>query len=154
MKRLLLGVCLLSWVIFMGLVLEAGSAEKYPVKPINYIVGIEAGGSGDVISRPLVQGVSTLLGQPIVVVNKSGAGSSIGYREIHQAKPDGYTIGWASASIITNKLQGILPYDYHEFTMLGTFATYFPIIISSTKTQLQFKTIEEVISYARTIRES
>jgi len=139
---------LLIWGMFsLGNRIQA--AEKYPVKPINFIVAVEAGADGDVICRPIVQRVSQMLGQPLIVVNKPGAGSSIGYREIHDAKPDGYTIGWASATIITNKLQGISPYDYHDFTHLGTLATYFPIIVSSMATQRQFKTIQEVISYAK-----
>jgi len=54
-----------------------------------------------------MQKVSQILGQPVMIVNKPGAGSSIGYREVHRAKPDGYTTGWGSATLISNKLQGI-----------------------------------------------
>jgi tripartite-type tricarboxylate transporter receptor subunit TctC len=68
--------------------------------------------------------VSRIIGQPITIINKPGAGSSIGYREINQAKPDGYTLGWASATIITNKLQGVSPLDYNNFTHLGGYATF------------------------------
>ena len=125
------------------------AAEKYPVKPIECIVAVEAGADGDVITRPPMQKVSEILGQPVMIVNKPGGGSSIGYRELYRAKPDGYTIGWGSATIITNKLQGVSPIDYHDFTMLGTLATYFPIVIASTKTPRPFKTIQEVISYAK-----
>ena len=46
------------------------AAEKYPVKPIECIVAIEAGGDGDVITRPVMQRVSQMLGQPVIVVNK------------------------------------------------------------------------------------
>jgi len=84
-----------------------------------------------------------------MIVNKPGAGSSIGYREVHRAKPDGYTTGWGSATLISNKLQGISPLDYHDFTMLGTFATYFPVIVAATNTKRPFKTIQEVISYGK-----
>jgi len=59
------------------------AAEKYPVKPILCIVGVEAGADGDVLVRPIMQRVSQMLGQPIVIVNKPGGGSSIAYREIH-----------------------------------------------------------------------
>ncbi len=150
MKRLftiIISLFLISGVFSLGNGIQA--AEKYPVKPINFIVAVEAGADGDVICRPIVQRVSQMLGQPIIVVNKPGGGSSIGYREIYDAKSDGYTIGWASATIITNKLQGISPYDYHDFTHLGTLATYFPIVVSSMATQRQFKTIQEVISFAK-----
>jgi tripartite-type tricarboxylate transporter receptor subunit TctC len=128
---------------------SAHGAEKYPTKPIMLIVGVEAGADGDVLVRPLAERVSKILGQPIVVVNKPGGGSSIAYREIHAARPDGYTIGWGSATIITNKLQGVSPLDYHDFTHLGAYATFFPIVIASTKTKLQFKTIQEAIGYAK-----
>ena len=127
----------------------AQAADKYPVKPITCIVGVEAGGDGDVLVRPVMQRVSKLLGQPVVIVNKPGGGSSIAYREIHGAKPDGYTVGWGSATIITNKLQGVSPLDYHDFTQLGAYTTFFPIVIASTKTKVQFKTIQEAISYAK-----
>jgi tripartite-type tricarboxylate transporter receptor subunit TctC len=127
----------------------AAGAEKYPVKPITAIVAVEAGADGDVLVRPILQSVSKMLGQPILVVNKPGGGSSIGYRELHAARPDGYTIGWGSATIITNKVQGVSPLDHHDFTQLGAYATYFPIVISSTKAKPQFNTIKDVLAYAK-----
>ncbi len=149
MKRLfiaIVSVWLCSGFFSLGVV---QAAEKYPVKPILCIVAVEAGGDGDVLVRPIMQRVSQMLGQPIVIVNKPGGGSSIGYRELHGAKPDGYTIGWGSATIITNKLQGVSPLDYHDFTQLGAYATFFPIVIGSTKSKIQFNTIQEAIAYAK-----
>ena len=125
------------------------AAEKYPVKPIECIVGVEAGADGDVITRPIAQSLSQILGQPVMIVNKPGAGSSIGYREIYNARADGHSIGWGSATIITSKLQGVSPYDYHDFTQLGAFCTYFPIVIASTRGKQNFKTIQEAIAYAK-----
>ncbi len=127
----------------------APAAEKYPVKPITAIVAVEAGADGDVLVRPIFTRMSKMLGQPILVVNKPGGGSSIGYRELHAAKPDGYTIGWGSATIITNKIQGVSPFDHHDFTQLGAYATYFPIVVGSTKSKVQFNTIQEAIAYAK-----
>src|SRR5512134_3936022 len=149
MKRILIavvGVCLGAGVFGLR---AAQAAEKYPTKPILCIVGVEAGADGDVLVRPIMQRVSQMLGQPIVIVNKPGGGSSIAYREIYAARPDGYTIGWGSATIITNKLQGVSPLDYHNFTHLGGYATFFPIVIASTKSKLQFSTIQEAIAYAK-----
>jgi len=85
------------------------AADKFPVKPMEFIVPLEAGSDGDVIVRPVMQKVSQILGRPVMIVNKPGAGSSIGYREVHRAKPDGYTTGWRSATLISNKRQGISP---------------------------------------------
>jgi tripartite-type tricarboxylate transporter receptor subunit TctC len=149
MKKLFaIVLSVLFWFVFIALgALDA--AEKFPVKPIEFIVPLEAGSDGDVIARPVMQKVSQILGHPVMIVNKPGAGSSIGYREVHRSKPDGYTIGWGSATLISNKLQGISPLDYHDFTMLGTFATYFPVIVASTSTKRPFKTIQEVISFAK-----
>ncbi len=129
--------------------LAAHAAEKYPVKPITAIVAVEAGSDGDVLVRPIYEHVSAQIGQPISVVNKPGGGSSIGYRELHRAKADGYTIGWGSVTIITNKLQGVMPLDYRDFTILGAYATYFPIVIATAKTSLKLDTIQEAIQYAK-----
>ena len=125
------------------------AAEQYPVKPINFIIPNEAGADADVLARPLAQKVSTILGKPLVIVNKPGAGSSIGFREVYGSKPDGYTIGMGHATIIINKLAGILPYDHNAFTVLGTYATFIPIIVASTKTQRPFKTLQEALSFAK-----
>ena len=141
-KPLLL-ICLFSLSNF------SFSQEKYPSKPITFIMSVEAGADGDVLGRPLMEKVSRILGQPITILNKPGAGSSIGYREIAQAKPDGYTIGWGSATIITNKLQGVSPLDFNSFTHLGGYATFFPILIGSTRSALKFNTVQEAIAYAR-----
>ena len=143
-----------SWVIvgFLGLLLgaifvqEMWAAEKYPTKPIECIVAVEAGGDGDVINRPVMKNVSQILGQPVMIVNKPGGGSTLGYRELLKAKPDGYTIGWGSSTLIANKLQGLSPFDYHDFTMLGSYASYFPVVVASTTTKRPFKTIQEVIT--------
>jgi tripartite-type tricarboxylate transporter receptor subunit TctC len=150
MKRLfivIINLLLILEVFSLGSRIQA--AEQYPVKPITFIVPLEAGADGDVLARPLVQKVSAMLGQPIMVVNKPGAGSSIGYREVHVAKPDGYTMGAAFATIVTNKLQGIMPYDHRDFTILGTYATYIPIVVGSTKTKRPFKTMPEALSFAK-----
>ncbi|MDP2242273.1 MAG: tripartite tricarboxylate transporter substrate binding protein [Burkholderiales bacterium] len=149
MKRIFINILsVLPCLGFFGLG-SALAAEKYPVKPIVFIVGVEAGADGDVLVRPIMQKVSQMLGQPVLIVNKPGGGSSIAYREIHAAKPDGYTLGWGSATIITNKLQGVSPIDYHDFTHLGAYATFFPIVIASTKSAVRFNTIQEAIAHAK-----
>jgi tripartite-type tricarboxylate transporter receptor subunit TctC len=149
MKSLLIAIASAALASSLLATTTARAAEKYPTKPILCIVGVEAGGDGDVLVRPIMQRVSKMLGQPIVIVNKPGGGSSIAYREIHGARPDGYTIGWGSATIITNKLQGVSPLDYKDFTHLGGYATFFPIVIASSKSSLQFNTIQDAISYAK-----
>lgn len=125
------------------------AAEKYPLKPITFIIPLEAGGGLDIAMRPFCEKLGAVLGQPVIVVNKPGAGSSIGYRAVHDAKPDGYTIGAATGSIVTNKLQGLLPYDYHEFTILGAHQRSCMSIVAATKGKRTFKTLQEVIEFAK-----
>ena len=149
MKRLFVAIAAVWLGLGFSSLRVVQAAEKYPVKPIVAIVPVEAGGDGDVLFRPIMERVSKMLGQPIMIVNKPGGGSSIGYREIYGAKPDGYTLGWGSATIITNKLQGVSPLDYHDFTQLGAYATFFPIVIASTKGPVTFNTIQEAIAHAK-----
>lgn len=149
MKRLLVAIVGVGLVTGLPVLQAVRAAEQYPAKPILCIVGVEAGADGDVLVRPIMERVSKMLGQPVVIVNKPGGGSSIAYREIYGAKPDGYTIGWGSATIITNKLQGISPIDYHNFTHLGAYATFFPIVIASSKSKVQLNTIQDAIAYAK-----
>lgn len=125
------------------------ASEQYPVKPITFIVPNEPGADADVLVRPLLQRVSTILGKPIIVVNKPGGGNTIGYREIHQAKPDGYTIGLCTLTLVTNRLQGLSSIDYHDFTLIGSFNATYPMIIASTKTTRPFTTIQEAFSFAK-----
>jgi len=150
MRRLLVAILSISLLLsIFGLSNQTRAAGQYPEKPITFIVPIEAGSVGDTRSRLLCKKASPVLGQQIVVVNKPGAGSTIGYLELRGAKPDGYTIGMGTVTIVTNKLQGLMPYDYHDFTQIGTFYTSPNDVFASTKTKRPFKTIEELISYAK-----
>ncbi len=72
----------------------------YPAKPIRLIVPLAPGSAADIVSRYTAQELSKALGQPVVVVNKPGAGGTIGTAELARAAPDGYTIGFVSQSTL------------------------------------------------------
>ena len=72
---------------------EAGAQVTYPQKPVQVIVGFSAGGSVDVMARTLVNAISAQLGQSFVIVNRDGASGSIGFGQLANAQPDGYTLG-------------------------------------------------------------
>jgi tripartite-type tricarboxylate transporter receptor subunit TctC len=67
--------------------------DKYPGKPITWVCPYAAGGNADSRSRQVAKAMSAILGQPIIIDNKAGAGGNIGTEVIARAKPDGYTIG-------------------------------------------------------------
>ena len=63
--------------------------EKYPTKPINFLIGYPAGGTTDVCARPLVAAAGKILGQPIVVVNKPGGASAVAVATLKTENPTG-----------------------------------------------------------------
>lgn len=67
-------------------------AQGFPTKPIKIVVTYAPGGTADVIARTLATSMSELLGQPVVVENKTGASGSIGTMAVKQAPPDGHTL--------------------------------------------------------------
>ena len=78
--------------------------DKYPSKPITWVCPYAAGGNADNRSRQVAKAMSALLGQPIVIDNKAGAGGNIGTEAIARAKPDGYTLGMGNfAPLAVNK---------------------------------------------------
>ena len=83
------------------------------------LIGFSAGGPTDVIGRILAQQMTLDLGQSVVVENRTGANSLIATREVAKAKPDGYTLLFASLSHNVNK---ILLKDKAEYDPLGSFA--------------------------------
>jgi tripartite-type tricarboxylate transporter receptor subunit TctC len=87
-------------------------AQPYPSKPIHIIVPFAPGGFTDVVARILQQQLSLAIGQPVVIENKAGAGSTIGTDAVAKAKPDGYTIAMVSTThVIGPALYKSMPYD-------------------------------------------
>ena len=76
-------------------------AQPYPTKPIRLLVGFPPGGAADFVARAIGDPLGRALGQPIVIENRPGAGSSIAAEVAAKAAPDGYTILIASPSSIT-----------------------------------------------------
>ncbi len=90
---------------------SGAQAQSWPAKPIHAIVPVGAGSSTDIVHRLVLQQVSTALGQPIVVENRTGAGGTIGSAVVSKAQPDGYTLlANGSAHTIAPALYKALPY--------------------------------------------
>ena len=95
------------------LVLSAQSvAQPYPSRSIRLVIPFAPGGLVDVPGRVLAQKLSAALGQPVVVENRAGAGSTIGADNVARSKPDGYTLLMTSTThVISANLYRALPYD-------------------------------------------
>lgn len=76
----------------------AQGEANYPERPIRLIVPNVAGGGADVFARQVANKASQILGRPIVVENRAGAGSTIGAEEASRAAPDGYTLLWGDTT--------------------------------------------------------
>ena len=112
--------------ILLSLAALGVQAQPYPSKPIRYIVPFAPGGTTDILGRMVAAGLSSSLGQPVVVENKPGQAGSIGSTELARAAPDGYTIddSTISSHAINVTLYPSLPYDpvkdFAPITMLAT----------------------------------
>lgn len=92
----------LSALVLSGLSLGvAAQAPAYPNKPIRLVVGFAPGGGGDFVARSMSDALGKAMGQPIIVENRAGAGSSIAADIVAKAAPDGYTVLIASPSSIS-----------------------------------------------------
>jgi tripartite-type tricarboxylate transporter receptor subunit TctC len=86
---------LIALTCFALLVSSAG-AQEWPTRPLRLVVPFPAGGSADVQSRVIADELAAVLGQPVVVDNKPGAGGNLGAAEAARAQPDGYTLFMAT----------------------------------------------------------
>jgi len=82
---------------------QAAQAQgSYPAKPVHLVVGYPAGGAVDIVGRTVGQAMATLLGQPVIVDNKPGAGSNIAIKSVIDSPADGYTLLVAANALAAN----------------------------------------------------
>jgi tripartite-type tricarboxylate transporter receptor subunit TctC len=128
----------------------ARAQDKWPSKPINYIVPFPAGGTTDVLARLIGQKLGAVLGTTIVVDNRGGAGGGIGSEIAARAAPDGYTLlgGTVSSHAINVSLYPKLGYDpvksFMPITLIGTN----PVVLVVNQAS-PYKTLADVITAAK-----
>jgi tripartite-type tricarboxylate transporter receptor subunit TctC len=125
------------------------AASDYPTRPITLVVPYPAGGGNDVIARVVAAKMSTSLGQPIVIENKGGAGSTIGTRDVARSKPDGYTLLIATSALAINpSLYPDAGYDpSKDFAPVGLIATSANAVL--VRPSLPVHSIVELIALAK-----
>jgi len=92
-------------------------AASYPVREVRMVIPWNAGGSNDIMAR-LIQPVLEKEGVKIIVENVPGGSSAVGLGQVANAKPDGYTLGWATSSILSLIAEGKIPLTMEQFTPL------------------------------------
>jgi tripartite-type tricarboxylate transporter receptor subunit TctC len=105
---------------------DKASAQKYPTKPVRFVVPFAPGGSTDTLARALGQKVAEGLGQQVVIDNRAGGNGNIGMEIVANAPPDGHTIvlGYIANVAIGPSLYEKLPFDpvkdYEPITLIAT----------------------------------
>ena len=144
-----------KWVRLLGLatlLLWPGMsiAQDFPNHPIRFIVPFPAGGPSDVISRILTEKMSSMLGQPVVIENRSGAGGMIGINSVAKAAPDGYTIAIAPSSQLAMNvtLREDMPFHPMKDLALLTQIVSVPEILV-VNPSVPAKTLAELVALAK-----
>lgn len=109
----------------------AAAADNFPSRPIVMLVAVAPGGTLDTLARQIASGLTTQLGQSVVVENTTGAGGLIGYQRLMKSDPDGYTLMFSNMSL------AIIPLLYpsaqvdpvRDLSPIGTVATV-PMVLS------------------------
>ena len=146
MRSLVRGMIVAALVVLPQL----AQAQSYPSKPVKLIVPFPAGGPADTIARVLTEKMAPLLGQPIILENRGGAGGVTGIAAVAKAEPDGYTIGLSSAGplAITPALSETMPYDVHKDLKLLTQVVEVPELLVVAD-NVPVKTFGELITLAK-----
>lgn len=115
-RRDLLAAAASSSLAYIG----TSSAQSYPSRPIEMVIAYSAGGGTDIAGRALARFMSPRLGGTVVVVNKPGAGGEIGFAQIANAKPDGYTIGFINTpNVLTIPIERKAQYTMNKFAPIA-----------------------------------
>jgi tripartite-type tricarboxylate transporter receptor subunit TctC len=122
----------------------------YPEKPIRLVIGFPAGGPLDQHARLLSERLQAVLGQPLIIDYKAGAGGTVGAQEVMKAPADGYTLMLANTGVmvINPALYGKLPYNtLRDFTPIARTAMQ-PLALL-VNTQLPVASLKDFVAYAK-----
>jgi tripartite-type tricarboxylate transporter receptor subunit TctC len=139
-----------SSLLFTLLATSAAAFAAFPDKPIRVVIGFPAGGPLDQHARLLTEKLQAVLGQPIIIDYKSGAGGTVGAQDVMKAAPDGYTLMLANTGVmvINPALYSKLPYaTLKDFTPIARTAMQPLALLVNPK--LPVTTLKEFMDYTR-----
>lgn len=132
--------------LLVGLVPGALAAE-FPAKPIEFIIPFGAGGSADIEGRIIAKAAEKILGQPVVPINKPGAGGALAYTAVKNAAPDGYTVAWNSTSLLTTTNLGNVEFRWDALDPVCRVSIQaMPLAV---RKDAPWKTFQEFTAYAK-----
>ena len=142
-RRPLILACLLGFCV-------SATAQEFPTRPIKLLVGFAAGGPLDVFTRVLAQELSTVLGQSVVVENRTGASGQLATDAVAKSEPDGYTLlSTASTFIVNPILTGRnSPDPQKDFAPVAHTAVLPTILV--TAPDLPVQSMQDLVKLART----
>jgi len=130
--------------------LSGASAQDFPNRPLSWVVGFAPGGISDQGARTVAKTLSEKLGQTVIVENKPGAGGIVAAEYVANAKPDGYTLLYASNGVMAANvsLYKKLSYDpLKSFTLIHGFGSS-PLVLVVPESS-PFKTVKDLVDHAR-----
>jgi tripartite-type tricarboxylate transporter receptor subunit TctC len=124
-------------------------AQAWPTRPIRVVSPFPAGSASDTTGRVVMGKMQEILGQPMVVENRPGAGGVLGFADVAKANPDGYTLVTSSTSMATGLvLHSHLPYDpLGDFAPVALFGTQPNVLVASK--QSGFNTVADLVAAAK-----
>jgi tripartite-type tricarboxylate transporter receptor subunit TctC len=142
----------LALFLHILLVSSACLAQGYPSKPVTMIVPFPPGGVADIVGRPLASMMEKSLQQPVVVVNRPGAGGAVGMAAAARSAADGYTILMALSSIsifpVSDPINGKTPaYQMSDFAPIAL-VTADPTVLV-VRTDGPYKTLKDFVDAAK-----
>ncbi|MDO8370337.1 MAG: tripartite tricarboxylate transporter substrate binding protein [Polaromonas sp.] len=140
---------LASGLLAFLLLASSASAQNFPAKPLRIVVPFGAGGVADLTARTVAQKLGELLGQPVVIENKPGAGGVVAGDAVAKAEPDGHTLLLMSnGTAVSAGLFKSLPFDtVRDFAPVSTLG-FFDIAII-TPADSKFKNLGELLAFAK-----
>jgi tripartite-type tricarboxylate transporter receptor subunit TctC len=129
---------------------SAGSwAQSYPVKPVRYVIPFPAGTSNDIVGRLLMDRLTKLWGQQVIVDNRSGASGTIGAAFVAKSPPDGYTLLHCNIAPngISPSMMAKIPYEHKDFAPITRIGMPPNIILVHPSTP--WRSIKDMVAYAR-----
>ena len=144
----LAAACGLSWPA--GAQSSSTQTASYPSKPIRLINEFVAGSGGDALLRVVVSGMQPLLGQPVVIENRAGAGGLVAAEAVRNAAPDGYTLLGATPNVQVTRLflARTQPFDAQKsFTPIVALSD--PVFVLMAHPSVPANNLKELIELAR-----